>query len=67
MNHSSHESFAAMAASDHHSQMERDAIRLEILAEREAVERAELEAAIDARLAERRGTATNAAPEAAIG
>lgn len=59
MNHPNHESFAAFAAGSHHAQLERDAIRQEILAEREAAAKAELEAAIDTRLAERRGTAAN--------
>jgi hypothetical protein len=60
MNHPNHESFAAFAAGNHHAELERDAVRLEILAEREAAAKAELEAAIDARIAERRGTAANA-------
>jgi hypothetical protein len=57
MNQPAHESFAAFAAGNHHAELERDAVRAEILAEREAAAKAELEAAIDARLAERRGTA----------
>jgi hypothetical protein len=60
MNHPNHESFAAFAAGDHHAELERDSVRREILAEREAAANAELEAAIDARIAERRGTAANA-------
>jgi hypothetical protein len=66
MNHPSHESFAALAASDHHAKLERDAVRAEIMAEREAAARAELEAAIDARIAEGRGTAANASQETAF-
>jgi hypothetical protein len=60
MSHPNHESFAAFAAGSHHAQLEREAIRREILAERESAAGVELEAAIDARLAERRGTAANA-------
>jgi hypothetical protein len=63
MNHPSHESFAALAAGNHHAELEREAIRQEILAERAAAANAELEREIDARLAERRGIAANVSQE----
>jgi hypothetical protein len=66
MNHPSHESFAALAAGNHYAELEREAIRQEILAERAAAASAVLEREIDARLAERRGTAANAEQGTAI-
>jgi hypothetical protein len=61
MNQPNHESIAAMAASDHHGLLEREAVKLELLAEREAEALAELERAITARLVQRRSAGNVAA------
>jgi hypothetical protein len=52
-----HTTPAGHVSRENAEQAERDAIRQEILAERAAAANAELEAAVDARIAQRRSTA----------
>jgi hypothetical protein len=66
MNHPSHETFAAFAASSHHAELERDAVRREILAEREAAAKADLEQEVTHRINERRGVPADTDQESAV-